>query len=87
MLPGWMITDNSENDPELSSGDPTHHEPGSQEKIEVLRRRLESGQYLWHDHDFTRNLLRLPNIDRLQESAIDEEQPAKDKTHHERENE
>jgi len=34
------------NDPE-----PTHHLPGTTEKIEVLRRRVELRQKLWHDED------------------------------------
>lgn len=35
----------------LDKPEPTHHWPGTTEKIEVLRRRVELNQKLWHDED------------------------------------
>ena len=32
---------------------PTKHRPGSAEKVEVLRRRVEAGESLWHPDDET----------------------------------
>lgn len=39
-------------DPELSE-EPTRHEPGSWEKIEVMRKRLEKGERIHHPEDYT----------------------------------
>ena len=33
--------------------EPTHHQPGSPEKIEVMRERAENGEHLYHRHDET----------------------------------
>ena len=47
-----VIDDDSESDPIATDAfEPTHHAPGSPEKIEVLIQRLEARQPLWHPLD------------------------------------
>ena len=38
-------------DPKLKKPKPTKYEPGSPEKIDVLRQRVASGEDLWHEDD------------------------------------
>jgi len=37
--------------PDTGPGEPTSAEPGSKEKVAVMRRRLEQGKPLWHPDD------------------------------------
>lgn len=47
-----MQDDDSDGMPEpVELPSPTEYPPGSKEKIEILRRRVEESQQLWHEDD------------------------------------
>lgn len=37
----------------VDAAEPTRLQPGTQERIDLMRRRAESGESLWHDEDLT----------------------------------